>query len=265
MVEATPPPRVASRPTVSVVIPARNEEGFLADCLDALAVQTDPPDEVIVVDNGSSDRTPLIARAYPFVTLLTEPTPGIVPARNRGLDAAGGDVLCRIDADSIIAPDWVQIVRAHFAATGTSGIHGISGTGEALLDGHPRLGRLLGKAVLDFCYYPVSALMVGGPVLVGCNMAITREAWLAIRDHAHPDHRQVHEDLDLSVLIHRAGGSIEHLPHMRIRTRRARLETPAKLWWRLRIWPYAVTRHWRPTPVLTRIRRPRALTRSGSG
>ncbi|CAN5419452.1 hypothetical protein BH10ACT5_BH10ACT5_16890 [soil metagenome] len=246
MADTTSAPRMPSRPTVSIVIPARDEEGFLADCLDAIAMQTDPPEEVIVVDNGSSDSTRLIANAYPFVTLLTEPTPGIVPARNKGLNAATGDVLCRIDADSIIDPDWVRIVRTHFAAIDTPRMHGVSGSGEAVIDGFPWLGRFLGLAALELCYYPVSALMVGGPVLVGCNMAITREAWLAIRDDAHPDHRQVHEDLDLSVLIRRAGGSIEHLPHMRIRTRRAQLETPSKLWWRLRIWPNAVTRHRRP-------------------
>ena len=74
-------------------------------------------------------------------------------------------------------------------------------------------------------------------------MAITRAAWLAVRDDTHPDHRRVHEDLDLSVLIHRAGGSIAHVPSMRIGTRRVRLESPAKLWWRLRIWPNAVLRH----------------------
>ncbi len=243
MTETDPALHTPRRPTLSIVIPARNEEGFLADCLDAIAMQTDPPEEVIVVDNGSWDGTPLIARAYPFVTLLSEPTPGIVPARNKGLNAATGDVLCRIDADSIIDPDWVRAVRTHFAAIGAPCVHGVSGPGEAVIDGLPWLGRLLGMVVLEFCYYPVSALMAGGPVLVGCNMAITRETWLAIRDNAHPDHRQVHEDLDLSVLIHRAGGSIEHLPRMRIRTRRVQFETPRKLWWRLRIWPNAVRRH----------------------
>jgi hypothetical protein len=79
--------------------------------------------------------------------------------------------------------------------------------------------------------------------MVGCNMAITRTAWETIREDAFPDHTKVHEDLDLSVLIHRAGGHIHHLPEMRIRTRRVELEPPAKLWWRLRIWPNAVTRH----------------------
>ncbi|MDO8383856.1 MAG: glycosyltransferase family 2 protein [Microbacterium sp.] len=247
------------RPTVSIVIPARNKQAYLADCLDAIAMQTDPPDQVIVVDNASSDATAIIARAYPFVTLLSEPTPGIVPARDTGLNAATSDVLCRIDADSIIDPDWVRTVRTHFAKAGFGRVHGVSGPGEAIIEGHPLAGRLLGLAVLELIYYPISALMAGGPVMVGCNMAISRAAWLAIRDHTHPDHRQVHEDLDLSVLIHQACGDIEHLSAMRIRTRRVQLETPSKLWWRIRIWPNAMLRH-RKTITLRRPHPLRAVT-----
>jgi len=233
-------------PRLSIVIPVRNEEDYIAECLDAIASQSELPEEVIVIDNNSTDRTREIAAAYPFVTLLEEPTPGIVPTRNRGLDAATGDVLCRIDADSILDPDWVAVVRDHFARTGTSGIHGVTGSGDAIVEGHPRLGHLLGKATLDFGYYPVSELLTGGQVMVGCNMAITRTAWNAIRDDACPDHMKVHEDLDLSVLIQRAGGSIQYLPRMRIQTRRVQFEPLAKIWWRLRIWPNAVTRHWAP-------------------
>lgn len=246
------------RPRLSIIIPAWNEEDYIAECLDAIALQRDRPDEVIVVDNNSTDRTREIAAGYPFVTLLTEPTPGIVPARNRGLDAATGDVLGRIDADSILDPDWVAIVRDHFTRTGTSAIQGVTGSGDAFLEGHPRLGHFLGKATLEFGYYPVSELLTGGQVMVGCNMAITRAAWYAIRDDAHPDHTKVHEDLDLSVLIQRAGGTIQHLPRMRIQTRRVELEPLAKIWWRLRIWPNAVTRHW-PT---SRLRPPSSTPRA---
>ncbi|MAT83257.1 glycosyltransferase [Leifsonia sp. H3M29-4] len=235
--------RGSPRPRVSIVIPAWNEQDYLGECLEAIAAQTDPPDEVIVVDNGSTDATGRIAASYPFVTVLEEPIPGIVPARNRGLNAATGDVLGRIDADSIIDPGWVAVVRAHFTRAGTDEVAGITGSGDALIDGHPALGHLLGKATLEYGYYPISEILTGGQVMVGCNMAITRTAWETIREDAFPDHTKVHEDLDLSVLIHRAGGHIHHLPEMRIRTRRVELEPPAKLWWRLRIWPNAVTRH----------------------
>src|SRR5260221_7568754 len=91
---------------ISIIIPAYNEEGHLPACLDAIAAQTLKPDEVIVVDNNSTDKTVEIAKKYPFVKLLNEKRQGLRYTRNTGLDAATGDVIGRIDTDSILSPKW---------------------------------------------------------------------------------------------------------------------------------------------------------------
>jgi glycosyltransferase involved in cell wall biosynthesis len=102
-----------SRSTVSVVLPARNAAATLPAALAALAAQERPPDEVIVVDDGSIDDTVAIARASPVVSavLCQEPS-GPGAARNRGAAAARGDVLAFTDADCVPETAWLMAAEA---------------------------------------------------------------------------------------------------------------------------------------------------------
>ena len=70
---------------ISVVVCAHNEEAYLAPCLHALLAQTRRPDEILVVDNASTDRTREVAEAVPGVRVVDEPRLGLVLARERGL------------------------------------------------------------------------------------------------------------------------------------------------------------------------------------
>jgi GT2 family glycosyltransferase len=105
-------PSTAS-PTVSVVVPVRDGARTLARCLAGLAAQDRPPDEVIVVDNGSRDGSGELARAFgartPALALrvVEEPRPGASVARNRGVAAASGDLVAFTDADCEPAPPWL--------------------------------------------------------------------------------------------------------------------------------------------------------------
>ena len=100
--------------SLSIVIPAYNEENHLRACLDAIARQTVMPDEVIVVDNNSTDKTAEIAREYPFVKVLKEKRQGIVYARNRGFNAANSQFIGRIDSDTRLPRDWVGRVKCFY-------------------------------------------------------------------------------------------------------------------------------------------------------
>ena len=84
---------------LSIVIPALNEELLLGGLLSDLAVQTERPDEVIVVDAGSGDNTVAVAEAFPFVEVLRS-TPPVALGRNAGGRRAGGDVVLFLDADA---------------------------------------------------------------------------------------------------------------------------------------------------------------------
>lgn len=104
----------------TVVIPARNAATTLAGQLDALQRQTgDLPFRVIVVDNGSTDGTGELARAYVAtrfdLDVVEEERPGINFARNRGIDAAPEGAVLLCDADDEVAPGWVAAMFAALA------------------------------------------------------------------------------------------------------------------------------------------------------
>jgi glycosyltransferase involved in cell wall biosynthesis len=93
-------------PSFSVVIPAHNAERTLGAVLESILDQEPAPAEVIVVDDASSDRTGEIA-AVAGATVLRNETPQLAGgARNRGWEAASGDVVVFLDSDAVPAPGW---------------------------------------------------------------------------------------------------------------------------------------------------------------
>jgi len=103
---------------ISVIVPMCNAEPYLAACLDALISQQYPTGdcEILLVDNGSTDRSVEIARRYERVTVLAEPGHGAYAARNRGIRSARGDVLAFTDADCAPDRSWLAAIAAAMAA-----------------------------------------------------------------------------------------------------------------------------------------------------
>lgn len=100
-----------SAPTVSVVIPAYNACRTLGPVLEAFTAESQPPDELIVVDNGSTDATAEIARAAGATVVSALPSGSVGRARNCGWDAAKGDAVVFLDADAVVSPGWTDGVR----------------------------------------------------------------------------------------------------------------------------------------------------------
>ena len=96
--------------TVSIVLPTLNERGFIRDCLDSLGAQDHAGIvEILVVDGGSDDGTVEIAEAVGGrVRVLRNPRRTAAAGLNRGIQAAVGDVICRADAHTLYAPDYVR-------------------------------------------------------------------------------------------------------------------------------------------------------------
>ncbi len=97
---------------LSLIIPAYNEELYLAACLThacaELAAQARRgPFEIIVIDNASTDRTAEIAEAFEGVRVVHEPNKGLTCARQRSLEVASGEILAYIDADTHMPTGWV--------------------------------------------------------------------------------------------------------------------------------------------------------------
>ncbi len=86
--------------SISVVIPTFNRLTLLGRALDSVLAQTRPADQIIVVDDGSSDRTaPILAPRYPTVTFIRQPHRGVSAARNTGINAATGEWIALLDSD----------------------------------------------------------------------------------------------------------------------------------------------------------------------
>ncbi len=183
--------------TLAIVIPAFNEEGYLHHCLESVAAQTEPADEVIVVDNNSTDATAVVAKSFRFVKLLRETRQGVVFARNRGFNSTTSDIIARIDADSRLPVDWVKRVKCEFK---TSSLAAVTG---------PVCGYDLPLPALSWLPHHLLCLILKfvppkHPFLFGFNMAVRREAWQAISKKTHHS-RQFHEDIDLAIHLHQSG------------------------------------------------------------
>jgi glycosyltransferase involved in cell wall biosynthesis len=182
--------------TLSVVIPSLNDDDMLRHCLAALAAQTRAPDEIIVVDNGSDDDTADVARAG-GARVVVEPVRGVLHATSAGFDAAHGEVIGRLDADSRPAPDWAARLEQRFAADPT--LTALTGSGT-FYDGS-RFWRFIGEYGYLGGYLFVFRAVIGHIPLFGSNFALRRDAWRGIRDRVHIDDPRAHDDLDISLVL----------------------------------------------------------------
>ncbi len=95
---------------VSVIIPAYNEEKYIKDCIETLKNQTVKNIEIILIDDGSCDRTVEIAQTIGVDKIIKQKHKGAGVARNKGSVAAGGGILVFIDADMYLKDDAVELL-----------------------------------------------------------------------------------------------------------------------------------------------------------
>jgi glycosyltransferase involved in cell wall biosynthesis len=100
-------------PLVSVIIPVYNGERYLASALRSVLAQDYRPIEILVIDDGSDDRSAEIARGWPEVRYFHQKNQGIPVARNTGLEHARGELVAFLDADDIWMPEKLSLQVRH--------------------------------------------------------------------------------------------------------------------------------------------------------
>lgn len=191
---------------LSFVIPAYNEEHYIADCLDSVFAQSGKAPcgvEVIVVDNGSTDKTADIVARYPGAHLVHEPQKGIVRARRAGYLAATGDVIANIDADTRLTPEWILKVAEEFEKD--DALVGLSGPFH-----YYDLSWKTNALVAIFYYLAIVPYLVNrfviqrGSVVQGGNFVIRRKAFQSVGGY-DVTIDFYGEDADIARRLHKAG------------------------------------------------------------
>lgn len=186
---------------VSVVIPAYNEEKYIRKALGAIANQLVAPDEVIVVNNNSTDKTVEIVKKFSGVKLVHERKQGMIPARNKGFNTARYDIIARIDSDVQVPPDWIKRLKRNFERKKIDALSGPIVFADI---------KFISKSILPSHVYLESlrAISKGNRYLQGPNMSLTTDIWQKVKGSVVLDDKKVHEDIDLSLKIVKAGGVI---------------------------------------------------------
>lgn len=223
---------------LSLIIPAYNEEEHLRNCLDSVATQTRLPEEVIVVDNNSVDKTVEIAASYPFVRIVREKQQGIVYARNAGFNAARHRLIGRIDADSVLPSNWVEEVF-EFYKNHDPDVVCLTGGGKQYNVPFPRVGRW----ALDLLAFRVNRVVLGHHFLFGSNMVIPKKIWQKTR-HKICVRNDIHEDIDIAIHVHESGAEIIYRPRLIVGVKLRRVfHDQSKLWGVLMLWPQSLKVH----------------------
>lgn len=143
-----PPGRFGeSEPDVAIIVPVRDGEDEVSPCLAAVEVAVQRfggSAEVIVVDNGSRDGSAEVAAGFP-VTVVCEERPGVSNARNRGIASSRAPIVCFLDVDCQVEPEWLTGMVEAFADPAVGCVGGGLGHGPIDTAAQRQAARILGR------------------------------------------------------------------------------------------------------------------------
>jgi glycosyltransferase involved in cell wall biosynthesis len=203
--QGTLPPPLPRAPRVSVVVCSYNAERTMDACLASLEKLNYPDYEVIVVNDGSTDRTLAIAEKYGTCKIISQENKGLSAARNVGAEAATGEIVAYTDSDCIADPDWLTYLVAKMESAGLVACGGPNFP--------PPEDNLIPSVV---------AVSPGGPThvlvsddvaehIAGCNMAFRRDILLGLGGF-DPVYRAAGDDVDICWRFQDAGYTIGFSP-----------------------------------------------------
>ncbi|CCW34157.1 glycosyl transferase [Chthonomonas calidirosea] len=197
------------QPTVSVVIAAYNEEKVICKTVEALLASDYPNLEIVVVDDGSKDKTAALVQerfaGVPNVKLIRKPNGGKASALNRGIREACGEIIVSLDADTLFAPDTIWRLVRHFADPQVGAVSGNVRVGNArnLITKWQSLEYITSQNFDRRAYDLLNCITV----VPGAAGAIRRSALVEVGGYTSDT---LAEDTDLTWKLRRAGWRIRN-------------------------------------------------------
>lgn len=212
---------------ITLYIPCYNVEGDIGRCIEGVMKQSYPIEEIIIVDDGSTDRTVAIASQYPVRIIKHEKNKGLATARNTGVLNAQSEFVASIDADCEPNPDWLERLVGKFDSDNVAGV----------------CGRLLEKysteipdkwRAIHMRQNHGERFLKEAPSIFGNNNLFRKEAIISVGLYDER-YRTNYEDMDLSKRLRKRGYRLVYDPdaivwHYRRDTIRSVLEAK----WRYR-------------------------------
>jgi len=166
---------------ISIVIPAHNEELTLPKTLKGLLSQSVLPQEIIIVNNASTDQTCQVVKRYQLdfkknnveVHLIHQPILGVARARNSGFFAATQPIISSIDCDSLPSQHWLKSIQHHFETTDS-----IAVTGILIFHDGPLLIRWLSEHRWFQLYFAITNKLFGFQSITTANCAVLKKIFL---------------------------------------------------------------------------------------
>lgn len=205
---AQPKPKPRGRASLTILIPAYNEAASIADTIRSLRFQTAPIEEVIVIDDCSTDNTGQIARDLGVTVLRTPKNTGCKSnALNFGLEKVKSEFTMAIDADTVLAPDAVEKLMPAFDDPQVGGACG------SVLPRHVNTiwerGRYI-EYLFAFGFFKTIQDYYDHPLIAsGCFSAYRTSV---LREHQGWSTRTVGEDMDLTWRLYKSGQRVRYVP-----------------------------------------------------
>ena len=206
-------------PFVSIIIPCRNEENFISECLDSILANDYPQEkmEILVIDGMSNDRTRQIVldynKRYPFIFLLDNPKIFVPTALNIGIKKAKGDIIIRMDAHALYKKDYIFKCVEYLEKYKADNVGGVW---KIIPRENTLIGRAIAKVLSSYfgtgnAYYKIGVnhLMEVDTVPFGCYR---KEIFNEIGFFNENLHRS--QDIEFNLRMKRAGKKIYLFPEI---------------------------------------------------
>lgn len=216
---------------LSVVVPCYDEMDTILGCLNGLRSQGELISEIIVVDNNSSDKTLEIVKEFATknakIKILKEKKQGVQFARNTGLNAATGEIIARIDADTIVEKNWAKELIKFYSNPANENVGAASGYSWYYDLPFPKISHFL----TNLFTHEANQKLARSHTIYGSNMTIRRRAWQKVKNEVCMNFG-IMEDQDLGFHVTSHGYTTAFVPSAKARVSGRRMRMSPLRYWR---------------------------------